>query len=120
MKFLAFHNSSIGDVAAGIPLPPESPPNPPAVVPWGLPEGWLEFAARPPVQELMSEGPDPFTLEEAWEAWDTMFDNDQDRPSPKKERIRRVYDKFIAVKHQYEMHVDEDVFAVSDQMNGPA
>ena len=65
----------------------------------GPPEGWTPFAAQPQVQELMTEE-DPLTMEQIWETWDTMFESDPDRPSPMKERARRVYDKFFPVEHQ--------------------
>ena len=49
-----------------------------------------------------------------------MFDNDPDRPSPKRERFQYAYDKFFPVKHQYKEEVNEEVIAASDQMNRPA
>ena len=106
------------DVAAGIPLPPESPPRvQPALVGQvqGPPEGWARFLARPAVQELLAEE-NPLSLQHIWEAWDKCFDCDPDRPSPEKERARRCYDKFFPVEHQYKVHIDEGVIAAADQM----
>ena len=73
------------------------------------------FAAHPAVQALMSQ-PNPLTLEEIIDAWDGMFELDEERPSPKKEKTKRVYEQLFAPKHQYEVEVDVDVSTASDQM----
>ena len=73
------------------------------------------FAAHPAVQALMSQ-PNPLTLEEIIDAWDGMFELDEERPSPKKEKTKRAYEQLFAPKHQYEVEVDVDVSTASDQM----